>query len=607
MAKPIKIEILGDATGFQKAVDGVGGALGKLGTLAGTAGLALGGLAVGGVAAATKGLFDLGATFDDVYDGIRVGTGATGEALEDLQNSFRAVAKNSTSSMEDVGVAIADLNTRLGLTGKPLEDLTDQFLNLSKITETDLATNIDNITRVFGDWSVATADQAAVMDELYRASQASGVSLDDLTTTLVQFGAPLRNLGFSLQESEAMLALWNKTGVNTELVMSGLKAAVGKFGAEGKDAQKEIWKVVDAIEAMGPGADATALAIDVFGRKAGPDLVDSITGGKFAIDDMMAAITDGTDTINQAADDTADWAEQWQTIKNRIFLALEPVATRVFGVIGDGLDRIQPLFDEVAGGITAFQSAWNAADGDITSSGFPGLMERLANFLRQSLIPAMQDLAGSMQTMGEKVMPALVSGGEFILGVFGRMIKFARDNDTVMQGLKVTVLGLVVAIGALAVTVGVMTAAFTAMLGAIVIAVAGVVGAISRFFEWIKSNKDAWVQAIKAPFAEGLGWVERKWNDLKSTFTNPFGGLIGALPGRATGGSVSNAGMYRVNERGTSSIGGESIFLPSGSRVQPNYAGGSEGAVTYNIYAPNAGPAEVAREIAWRRRMGDGR
>ena len=49
------------------------------------------------------------------------------------------------------------------------------------------------------------------------------------------------------------------------------------------------------------------------------------------------------------------------------------------------------------------------------------------------------------------------------------------------------------------------------------------------------------------------------------------------------------------------------MFLPAGSRVQPNYAGGSGGATTINVYAPNAGPAEVAREIAWRRRMGDGR
>lgn len=38
---------------------------------------------------------------------------------------------------------------------------------------------------------------------------------------------------------------------------------------------------------------------------------------------------------------------------------------------------------EVSGGLRAFSAAFNAADGDVTSSGFPGLMERLANALNE--------------------------------------------------------------------------------------------------------------------------------------------------------------------------------------------------------------------------------
>jgi hypothetical protein len=256
--------------------------------------------------------------------------------------------------------------------------------------------------------------------------------------------------------------------------------------------------------------------------------------------------------------------------------------------------------------MTAFKDAWDRADGTVTQSGLNGTMEQLANTIQLHLWPWLQDLGHSLEIMALVAWPMFEAAGRKVGGMFVSLANFARDHETVMLGLKVTILGLAVAVVGAAVALGVMTAAMAALVGVTVIAIAGVVGAIARFFQWIIDNRQKWIDNIKAPFVEGFGWIENKWKDLKRTFTNPFDGLI-SLGGRATGGSVSNAGMYRVNERGTSSIGGESIFLPSGARVQPNYAGAGGGGDTFNIYAPNAGPAEVAREIAWRRRMGDGR
>lgn len=41
------------------------------------------------------------------------------------------------------------------------------------------------------------------------------------------------------------------------------------------------------------------------------------------------------------------------------------------------------VFEELRGGVTAFGAAWRANDGDVTSSGFPGFMERAAFVVRQ--------------------------------------------------------------------------------------------------------------------------------------------------------------------------------------------------------------------------------
>src|SRR5438093_126022 len=59
---------------------------------------------------------------------IRAGTGATGEALASLKTDFKAVFANTPESAQEVGQAIAELNVGLGLTGKPLQDLSEQLL-----------------------------------------------------------------------------------------------------------------------------------------------------------------------------------------------------------------------------------------------------------------------------------------------------------------------------------------------------------------------------------------------------------------------------------------------------------------------------------------------
>lgn len=316
-----------------------------------TKGLAAVGIGAAAVAAIGVGvgaaLFSVGSAFDEQFDKIRVGTGETGTALEGLEESFKNVLKSVPTDFDSAGTAITNLNQRLGLTGEPLEALAGQFINLSRITETDLGQNVESVTRLFGDWGIATEDQAGTIDELFRATQASGIGLDQLAGSVVQFGAPLRNLGFGFEESIALLSQFEATGVNTETVFAGLKAGVGKLAKEGEAVPETFRRIVDEITALGPGTEATALAIELFGQRAGPDLADAIAGGKFEIDAMLDAITAGSDTVNGAAADTADFAEKWQMFKNKVLVGLQPLAEQVFKAVGNAMDTLGPKVEPV--------------------------------------------------------------------------------------------------------------------------------------------------------------------------------------------------------------------------------------------------------------------
>jgi len=410
----------GDRAGGQFA-DGWGKKIAGAGLLTGAA-----------VAGIGVGLFKLGSTFDDAFDRLRVGTGKTGEELAGLQDSFRNLAQDVPSSFGDISTVLTGLTQKLGATGAPLETLSAQLLNVSRITGTDLQSNVESVSRLFGDWGVATEDQSFVLDELFRAGQKSGVGLDVLSQSLVQFGAPLRNLGFSLQESEALLATFAKTGVNTDTVMAGLKAGVGKLAKAGESVPDTFKRVVAEITKLGPGTEATKKAIELFGQRAGPDLADAIAGGKFSIDELMDSIVNGQDTINTASHDTADFAESWQKLKNRVFLALEPIATKFFTLVGSAMDRLGPVFQEVIGGLRAFQEAWVANDGDVTSSGFPGLMEKLANILHGRVVPAIQAFVGWLRDLWTQHGPQVVAVITTLFDGIRTGIEFLATNQTAL-------------------------------------------------------------------------------------------------------------------------------------------------------------------------------
>lgn len=383
----------GFASGFIGKVSGAGKAA--------AVGLGVGIAAVGAVGA---GLFAVGSTFDDAFDKIRVTTGATGQTLEGLKVSFDTVFGDVPASADDVSTAISTLNQRLGLSGAPLEALSAQVLNLSRITNTDLKANLDAATGVFNAFGVSVADQPAKLDELFRASQATGVSVTDLASVMASGGSVLQTAGLDFEHSASLLGLLGKAGLDTSAVMPALSRVIKNAAEGGFDAADAFRNTFDSIKRAPDDTAAAGSAIDLFGAKAGPKLAVAIREGRLSYDDLASSIAAGGDTINGAADDTADFAEKWQTFKNQTLLTLQPIAEKVFGAVGDAMERIGPalgpviasvgdflgtivnaalpIFDELVGAVRAFFAAFSAGDGDVTSSGLPGFFEVLGNAAR---------------------------------------------------------------------------------------------------------------------------------------------------------------------------------------------------------------------------------
>ena len=359
-AGTVVVDVVGDLSTLQgqlAATSAKGRGLSK--TALGVAGI--GAAAIG----AGAGLIQLGGEFDQAYDTIRVGTGATGEALEGLKDDFKAVAKTGPEGFDVVGTAVADLNTRLGLTGEPLQDVSRQVLDLSRITGTDLSTNIEKLTRFLGDAGVASDDFGDAIDAVFRASQATGPSVAELSDLLVRYGAPLRQFGFSFEESAALLGKFQKEGVNTELVMGSLRIALGKFSKAGKDPVEGLLETTEAIKNAGSQADANALAFETFGARAGADMAAAIREGRFDIEALFEQVSNGTETIQSASDDTKSWQESLGELGNKAKVALEPAAVALFEDFGNILEAASPVIEGIATTVGFLAQAFTALPGPV--------------------------------------------------------------------------------------------------------------------------------------------------------------------------------------------------------------------------------------------------
>lgn len=271
--------------------------------------------------------------FDEAFDTIRAGTGATGQALAGLSQSFKNVFAVVPNGLHEVADAITEVHQRTGLVGKPLEEMATQLLNIARLTKTNVSDATSSATRLFGDWSIATEKQAASLDLVFRASQQTGIGFQRLSELVVQFGAPMRALGFSFEQTAALMGKFEKEGVNLETVMAGLRFSLGKFAAAGKEPAQAFADVAASIKGAKSESEATEIAFTNFGRRAAVDLSRAIRENRFDIDGLVQSLVTSQDTINKSAADTLSFSEKVTNLGHALAVALEPLGSKLVSIL----------------------------------------------------------------------------------------------------------------------------------------------------------------------------------------------------------------------------------------------------------------------------------
>lgn len=512
-----------------KLTSGMGSKLKKTAAITAGAFAAVGTAAAAAAVAGGKYLLDLGTKFDESADTIRIGTGATGDALAALQADCDAVYKAIPGELEGASTAIADFNTRLGLTGEPLQKLSIQANQVCDMLGEDLPTVIESSSQAFQQWGLSEDEMSGKMDYLFKVSQSTGIGFNDLATKMQKYGAQLQELGFDFDHASALMGQLEKAGVNTDEVLGALKKSVTTMAQDGLSASEGIAKYTEEIKNAATAEEAATIAAEVFGSRAGSTLASAIRDGTLSVADLTAELQANGETISGAAEDTYDFADRLEMFKHTAEVALKPLANTVFdslnalmpivvpvieqivSVVSQGLEQMTPMIVEFVAQVVPMLS-------ELVSSLLPPLMD-----LIMQLLPIIMQIISAVlpvvTTLLSALMPIISSVVSVIGSLLSALMPILDPLLQIVQMLLPPIAGLIT---------GIM-----AVLQPVIGVIEGIAGAIGTLVGWISQVIDLAGQAASA--LGGIG--------------DFIGGGIGGLLGFATGGFTNGLAIVGEDPR----------------------------------------------------------
>lgn len=314
---------------------------------------------------------------------VKIATGATGEQAKELEAAYLEASRNVVGSFEDIGSALGELNTRFGLEGDALTKATEQTMKYAKVTGQDATSAVQDVASMMNNAGISTDEFGTVLDELTVAGQASGISVSQLAQAVNSNAAVMKEMGFSTEDTIAMLANFEKTGADTTGILAAMKKGVQNWTKEGISAKDGFAEFVKGVQ---EGSIDAQKSIEIFGAKGGLAMYDAAQKGQLSFDEMYDAIVnESAGALDAVYNDTLTAQEKFDVLGKNIQAGFYEIAEPI-------VDAVAPYMDEVISAV-AGAVRW------FTTNAVPPIKEfiRLVGVLIEGLVHTANEFYSAAQ------------------------------------------------------------------------------------------------------------------------------------------------------------------------------------------------------------------
>ncbi len=302
------------------------------------------------------------ADFEQAMARVGAVSGATGEDFERLAQQARDLGRDTQYSAIQVAASQESL-ARAGFQTNEIISAMPGLLNMAAAEGMDLANAADIASSAIRGFGLDASEAGRVADALAKTSASSNTSIALLGESLKYVAPIAKGLGFSIEQTNAMLGVMANAGIKGTLAGNALKAAflrlsqepkavakaLGELGVKAKTAEgdmkpfPELMKELSAkMEDMGK-ADKLGLLSKIFGTAA--------SSGMLAIMDGVAngSLPELEQALYNCSGAAQQMAERMNATAKGAMLRLESASEGLRIVIGNHLLPVYTwLIDKMA-------------------------------------------------------------------------------------------------------------------------------------------------------------------------------------------------------------------------------------------------------------------
>lgn len=286
------------------------------------------------------------AQIDEGLDIVTKKTGATGDAMAEFEGIVKNLGKTIPTSFSTAGEAVGEVNTRFGVTGQELEDLSALFIKFADINDTDVTSSVDSVQKVLSAYNLEAKDTESVLDALTKVSQNTGISIGTLESGLLANSTAFKEMGLSMEQSADFMGQVEMSGADVSTVMGGLSKALKNSQAEGKDLNTALSELQDVILNGTDSTDGLTEAYELFG-KSGAQVFEAVQSGAIDFQNLGDSALNAGGTVTDTFDGLQDPVDNFQIVLNQLCELGYEIANALMPIVQQAIDTIIPVIQSL--------------------------------------------------------------------------------------------------------------------------------------------------------------------------------------------------------------------------------------------------------------------